>query len=240
MTWRKVSLDDRPLSSFLTTYLERLGVEFLELETLDRPASFLGREESEEARDLARVARARYRQHGYGFWPSLLSELATASPTTRNAVLGRAVEHDVAPTTTQVLSVEELGAWFARGAHRGLPARRIVSLTSRVRMSVGSRHLPMLDFTTSDLTLAMSAAEVLGLHGVLVASGRSFHFFGDELLEDEGLRPFLARAQLLAPIVDDRWVSHQLIDGRCALRISTDTERHTAESYVVAVGRATN
>lgn len=31
---------------------------------------------------------------------------------------------------------------------------------------------------------------------------------------------FLGRALLFTPVVDGRWVAHQMIEGQCALRVS--------------------
>jgi hypothetical protein len=44
---------------------------------------------------------------------------------------------------------------------------------------------------------------------------------GWDLLPDESLVRFLGKVLLFAPIVDRAWVAHQLIEGACALRISS-------------------
>jgi hypothetical protein len=77
----------------------------------------------------------------------------------------------------------------------------------------------------------------LGLRGLLFESGRSFHFYGADPVTLPDLVSILGRAQLLSPIVDSRWVSHQLIDGRCALRISTDSEKTPVPlTFVARIG----
>ncbi|WAB80798.1 hypothetical protein OVN18_09490 [Microcella daejeonensis] len=104
--------------------------------------------------------------------------------------------------------------------------RDVLALTSRVELPTGEeRFIPMLDFTSkSDLrgsaSTVASAARVLGAPGFLAASGRSFHFYGSQLMERAEQTNFWARALLLTPIVDERWIAHQLRQGEGALRIS--------------------
>jgi hypothetical protein len=57
--------------------------------------------------------------------------------------------------------------------------------------------------------------------GFLVETDKSYHFYGTKLLEEKELVEFLGRALLFAPIVDRAWISHQLIELCCALRISS-------------------
>jgi hypothetical protein len=56
---------------------------------------------------------------------------------------------------------------------------------------------------------------------MLVNSGRSYHFYGDRLLTTSKWREVLLRASLLAPIVDGRWITHQLLQGYAALQVSS-------------------
>jgi hypothetical protein len=104
-----------------------------------------------------------------------------------------------------------------------------------------SWHLPMLDMGAPVGTGApacVDALAALGLSGQLYESGRSYHFIANRPVSPDEFRALLARAQLLSPIVDARWVAHQLIDGRAGLRISTDAVRHTTpHKFVTGVER---
>jgi len=119
------------------------------------------------------------------------------------------------------------------------PPDEMVVLTSRMTTTQGeTRHIPMLDFSSKSSIpgaepSVRNALHVLGQDGLLVSSGRSYHFFGDTLLVENEFRDFLARALLLAPITDDRWIAHQLISGFCCLRVS-DSDKGLAP---VSLGR---
>jgi hypothetical protein len=85
----------------------------------------------------------------------------------------------------------------------------------------------------SSIDVAVEVADALNLSGPLFSSGGSFHFVSDQVVSDTQLSRVLARAQLVSPLIDSRWVSHQLIDGESRLRISTDTERNTVPHRLV-------
>lgn len=104
-----------------------------------------------------------------------------------------------------------------------LELRSMLVLTSRVTTDLGTRHIPMADFklnaTVKHHASAIAAAKRLG-PGHLLTSGSSYHYYGRELLTDSELTRWLLHAQLLSRYVDTRWVTHQLLEGRCALRVS--------------------
>ena len=99
-----------------------------------------------------------------------------------------------------------------------------LSVVSRVRTEYGYCHIPLLDM---DLPIAeASAAEAeevargLGINsGAIVDSGKSYHFWGLDLLSENQWLTFMSRA-LLLDRVDSRWIGHRLIDGHASLRIS--------------------
>jgi hypothetical protein len=87
------------------------------------------------------------------------------------------------------------------------------------------RHIPMLDFhcpvSPENEDLAGSIIDLLDTSGgFLLNSGDSYHFYGKALFDEKMLVGFLARALLLAPIIDRAWIAHQLIERACGLRIS--------------------
>ena len=65
------------------------------------------------------------------------------------------------------------------------------------------------------------ASRALGIAGELSSTGRSCHSFGLESVSEREWRQFMARALLLAPITDERWIAHQLLTGYASLRVST-------------------
>jgi hypothetical protein len=90
----------------------------------------------------------------------------------------------------------------------------------------GDVHLPLLDFhcreTRDNDRLVASVCRLLfGGTSVVCRSGESYHAYGLATVTREELGRFLCAALLFAPIVDRAYVAHQLIEGQCALRIST-------------------
>jgi len=105
---------------------------------------------------------------------------------------------------------------------------KLLVLTSLVADTNGERHLRLLDFhcaySASTTALVGAVIDLLGCHGTLLSSGKSYHFYGDPLLNGNDLRRFLGHALLFEPIVDRAWIAHQLIEGCCALRVSDRPE----------------
>ncbi len=142
-----------------------------------------------------------------------------------------------------LMALDEFSAVLADGSFTGLPPRTIVSLTSVVVGSFCSPddefHLPMLDMglpvTVESVDTCVDAITALGGTGLLLQSGRSYHFIGNQPISGRDLTRFLAQAQLLSPIVNTRWASHQLLDGQCALRISTDLETTLPPHQLAAI-----
>ena len=117
--------------------------------------------------------------------------------------------------------------------HRNRAPNQSLALLSSVEMDNGDiAHWPMLDFhvpaSDSNCRLALDALSCLKSGpGVLILSGQSYHFIGETLLTMDSLVSFLARALLLNPIVDRSWVAHQMLERRCALRISARAQSET-------------
>ncbi len=101
-----------------------------------------------------------------------------------------------------------------------------LAVASRVSLSRGREgHLPLLDLqcrpTATNLRHILHAMRrILPEGGVVLNSGRSFHYYGRHLLTPSEWRQFLGRCLLLEPLVDVRNLGHCLIDGESALRLS--------------------
>ena len=109
----------------------------------------------------------------------------------------------------------------------GLSADRMLVFSSKVQLKDGTiKHIPMMDFHcpvsaySADIVQFVASQFNVG-DGFLVETDKSYHFYGSELLDQKALVEFLARALLFTPIVDRAWISHQLIELCCALRISS-------------------
>jgi hypothetical protein len=128
-----------------------------------------------------------------------------------------------AATDVVRLAAHEATSSRVRGLCDNVGEREIMVLTSAVETTSGVLHLPMLDFKLNcspehDL-VAQTVAESLG-RGWLLNSGSSYHYYGATLLSERELFDWLLRAQLMGKFVDSRWVTHQLLERKCALRVS--------------------
>ena len=96
---------------------------------------------------------------------------------------------------------------------------------SRVQMKDKSiRHLPMLDFhiPVSDMNfkVVQEVCLTIGLHnGYLLNSGESYHYLANFTVEWDELFLLLAKSILFCPIIDRAWISHQLQEKCCSLRV---------------------
>lgn len=218
------------LSERLEELLSKLGVRTVETITTQRGPSFRGSLVSAEASEITAKARERHFADGYGFWENTVSLATSASDATRQGIFEGAITQNPMPAEHEQLALEQFCRKLASGAWQGLPGRRLVSLSSRMWTEAGQAHLQMLDLSVPAnsehaVQTVRDAAGVLGVKGILVKTGRSFHLYGDVILEWDEYVQFLARAALLAPVVDSRWVLHQILDGQASLRVSNNLER---------------
>jgi hypothetical protein len=187
------------------------------------------------------AAKARKRETGQPFWDALYSELPFLSREARQEIFVLAQYHhsmgDVAVTTTFNLTASAIEAAIASES-RSLESGEILAISSRMLAASGEEtHLPMLDFRVAvsekNEELVREQLRAMKLQGWLLESGRSYHFLGCSVLDGgAGLSKFLGQALLFAPLVDGRWVAHQLIEGACALRISSGNDEQISPRSV--------
>jgi hypothetical protein len=219
------------LAEYLPALLRRARIETIELDVLHRRSSFQGGEVSSRAQSITSPARDEHRARGFGFWEFVLAKAVATDSETRSALLNAALRHNSDEAIRVRLGREEFIERLSSGEYKNLPPRDLVSFYSPVEVAGEKQrmHLPLLDLGvrpgSDGEASAIDALHALGLRGLLFMSGRSYHFYGADPVTAPDLVAILGRAQLLSPIIDSRWVSHQLIDGRCGLRISTDSEK---------------
>ncbi len=197
--------------------------------------------EVEAQAPLERAQRLR-KEHGIAFWDALLMETVAEGERLPAAVLDAAQFHQVTQTYEEI-GIDEVSTPRLQELCDGLGPREIVSCLSMVMSGGAVRQLPLLDFalpagTPQSEVVAQQVVERLHVPGWLFRSGRSFHFYGGLVLSQNEWHAFLGRASLFSPLVDQRWIAHQLIEGCAALRISPGYERQIAPTLVCAVSPA--
>jgi hypothetical protein len=105
----------------------------------------------------------------------------------------------------------------------------ILAVCSKVKLESGKLcHIPMLDFLCpcseqNEESLLRMLKEIGERSGVLVNSGRSYHYYGIRLLGRDDWVRFMAKALMFAPYSDPRYIAHRLADGQCRLRVFSRT-----------------
>lgn len=113
----------------------------------------------------------------------------------------------------------------------GQPAGRHLSFSSKIELSgEETKQLPLLDFhcpesVENDRLVSEVCKQLYRDTTLVFSSGESYHALGLDPLDENGFRDFLTRSLLFAPIVDARYVAHQLLEGACALRLSISVDK---------------
>lgn len=100
-----------------------------------------------------------------------------------------------------------------------------VALNSKVVLNNGKvMHIPMLDFKLTsvpeNLSIIENILKVLKQKGMILNSGKSYHFIGYTLITENELINLLSKFILIHPISDKAWAAHQIIERSASLRIS--------------------
>jgi hypothetical protein len=116
-----------------------------------------------------------------------------------------------------------------------------VGMTSEVLLDDGTTaHIPLLSFRGPHSPhkrklVAEVAKRLLPGGAVILESGASYHVYGRNTMPAKCLMTFLGKALLFAKIIDHRYVAHQVIDGRCTLRLSAHGANKSAPLSVQVV-----
>jgi hypothetical protein len=146
---------------------------------------------------------------------------ASALPLAPILFVREALKHRGYASPIEEYSTESLAGDFSASPQDGT----VRGFCSRVHLRDGTEaQLPLLDFqcSVSDENTAalVEAATLMGqMRGALVASGRSYHYYGFDPLMEIEWRKFMARCVLLAPLIDARYLAHCMIENLACLRI---------------------
>lgn len=219
------------------------GIDKITLLTISRPSPITDRlPKDNRLATLSRKALAPGHNPLISFWASILLELPghTYDAPFLSKIFEGTIFH---ASSSGALSSEDFATadvtpTLIREQMSGLRPNRFLALSSRVSTTVkGFLHLPLVDFaipySESNTNIIIHLAEQLGMPSVILSTGRSYHYYGLHLLSSEQyFGEFLGRTLLFAPLVDGRWVAHQLIDGLATLRVSRDPQSQQVPKLV--------
>ncbi|WP_157050744.1 hypothetical protein [Herbaspirillum rhizosphaerae] len=112
-----------------------------------------------------------------------------------------------------------------------LPTDHEIALHSAIDTGNGIKHIPMVDFCTTDTISQKFISWIYESSGItlrLYDSGRSFHGYGIEPISDANWISFMGLILLAnlpgeSPLIDTRWVGHRLLAGYSSLRWSANS-----------------
>ena len=123
-----------------------------------------------------------------------------------------------------------------------------VVVSSKVKTQAGLYHMLLVDFALSDIRTVQNDTSWKDIFDrtmdwpwdsfSLYGSGRSFHGYGPDLVSEEVWRQFNAKLLTLPGcdgevVPDFRWIGHQLLRGRSALRLSAVDMHYLHEPKLV-------
>lgn len=97
-------------------------------------------------------------------------------------------------------------------------------------------HIPLIDFGNKDMSVIDSSplkelSSHWGMAFQIYSSGRSYHAYGNRLLDNRDWIKFMGSLLLLNKpgvykIIDDRWIGHRILAGYAALRWSNNSSHY--------------
>ena len=173
---------------------------------------------NEEERHMF-VRALEFKKMGMSFWDGIM--LSTFNnPGYSERLLHQALRHNTHPLLTFVAK-DNLSVWLEDHT-RSIDT---IALCSKVIMASGEElHLPLIDFHIpffeTNVRVVVSVCSMLGLYdGWILNSGESYHFIGAKPMCYTDLEQLLCKALMYTPIIDKAWISHQLREHSCSLRI---------------------
>jgi hypothetical protein len=106
-----------------------------------------------------------------------------------------------------------------------LRENQVYSITSKVGCNDRiDRHIPMMNFHNTSLQDIKSALEYIcgKRKGVILNSGRFFHYYGDFLLDEDKWTSFMGEFLMPTVLVSPRYIGHRIHDGYSTLRLTAD------------------
>ncbi len=162
------------------------------------------------------------------YWESVLS--ANWSLDIFKILIKEALRHDVNYEVNRrtTISAKDLTRKRMVQIIESLSGDAVIALCSICQLDDGtSAHIPMMDFRCApneyNLARVKLIIEALGLSGCILESGKSYHFYGLDLFDQDEWLDFMSKSLLLAPFTDTRYVAHRVLGGTGVLRISANS-----------------
>lgn len=165
-------------------------------------------------------------QYHLPFWDSIMLTYFNKTDTSTSILQAAMVHH------SKIDKIETMDIQMIKNLIVSNPTENYALNSSIVLKNDVRYHLPLLDFhipsNLNNLIQVKKVLFLLDLHqGYILDSGESYHYIGINLLNEDALINFLSKALLFSPIIDRAWISHQLLERSCSLRVSNKNNKTT-------------
>lgn len=180
---------------------------------------------SKQEEALRDKAEAICKENGIPFWDAVLGISMKDNAIPERFVDAALAHEPTSPAKEFALENKEVTVDRIHRIIDELPEGCGLAVSSRLQLVTGDiSHLPMADFRCQcgegNARAIRKMLEHIGQpEGMLIQSGRSYHFYGFSLLSPDAWTKFMGQVLLFAPVTDPRYVAHRLIDGQCRLKI---------------------
>lgn len=176
------------------------------------------------------------------FWDAVLI-VCQDQQTVPSGLLDAALNHGGAAKSGKSQSVTraQLLAGAVKQMCEAKPDSNWIGMTSDVVLTDGSlAHLALLDFrcpiTAANRRLVTEITKRLLPGGAaILEAGKVYQAYGRATVPAKSLAPLLGKALLFGNVINQRYVAHQLIDGKCAVRLSAGNSKKSVPVCVAVV-----
>lgn len=162
---------------------------------------------------------------GLPFWDALLLN-SFCNQNVPDNFLKEALFHQSSLGGEKWLNRSEIGHGELPKLQSRHGGEKMLCLFSELKMTNGSKkHLVLIDFhlpvsSRNSSVVNKVASLLMPFPSFIIESGASYHVIGTKPLSSKEFRKTLIRSLLFSPIIDRAYITHQLLEGRAALRIS--------------------
>lgn len=161
------------------------------------------------------------KKEGIPFWDGIMLSVIDKDDYSEE-IFRLALRHNEHPLLTYVKRAN-LMSWIY-SPNRSIDTVAFCSKVIMANDNKGEMHLPLIDFhipvSDTNVRLVESVCKNLEVgDGWILNSGESYHFIGSGPIKSEDLMVLLYKALMFTPIIDKAWISHQLRERSCSLRI---------------------
>lgn len=166
------------------------------------------------------------------FWDSIMVTTFN-NPNYSRSILQAALRHNHTNSLFYVKAEEITHSQLLHNCNE-----RIAVCSSVLMKDKEVNHIPMIDFhipvSEINLNIVENVCILLKLNpGFILNSGESYHFISLNVVLWEDLYMILSKALRFCPIIDRAWISHQLEEKSCSLRIDKKNGIETiVERYI--------